>query len=232
MRYFNRNTILAACLSGSLMLTSCTAIQNANNTQKGVAIGAAGGAVLGGILGNNIGKGGNGALGAVLGGIIGGAAGGYIGNRMDKQAKEISQALPGAEVERVAEGIKLTLHENTVNFAFDSSNLTPQAKSNLDKLVEVFKQYPDTNLSVFGYTDSVGKDDYNLKLSERRANSVIAYLVSNGISRSRLSAKGLGEANPVASNETTAGRAQNRRVEFAITANEKMKAEAKAQTQQ
>jgi len=229
MKHLNTKTIAAICLSGSLMLTSCETIQNANNTQKGAAIGAVGGAVLGGVLGNNIGKGGNGALGAVLGGVVGGAAGGFIGNRMDKQAKEINQALPGAEVERVGEGIKLVLNENTVNFNFDSSNLTPTAKANLDKLAEVFKNNPDTDISVFGYTDSTGKADYNLKLSERRANSVISYLVASGLSQSRFTAKGMGIADPVATNETEMGRAQNRRVEFAITANEKMQEEAMRQ---
>lgn len=230
MKKFNTK-IAALFLSGSLVLTSCEAIQNANNTQKGVAIGTTSGAVLGGVLGNNMGKGGNGALGAVLGGIVGGAAGGLIGHKMDKQAKEINQALPGAEVERVGEGIKLVLNENTVNFAFDSANLTPTAKANLNKLIEVFRNNPDTDVNVYGYTDSVGKDSYNLSLSGRRANSVIEYFVANGLSRSRFSAKGMGEADPVASNETDAGRAQNRRVEFAITANEQMKAEAQKQAQ-
>ena len=102
--------IAAFFISGSLLLTSCEAVQNANNTQKGAAIGTAAGAVLGGILGNNIGKGGNAPLGAVLGGVVGGVAGGVIGNKMDKQAKEIKEVLPGAEVERVGEGIKVTLH--------------------------------------------------------------------------------------------------------------------------
>lgn len=222
MKFINKYSVAALFLSGSLLMTSCEAVQNANNTQKGAAIGVAGGAVLGGILGNNIGRGKNGALGAVLGGIVGGAAGGLIGNKMDKQAKEITEALPGAQVERVNEGIKVTLNENTVNFDFDSSNLTTLAKSNLDKLVSVFQQNPDTNINVYGYTDSKGADAYNLSLSERRANAVINYLAANGIAKSRMFAKGMGKADPVASNDTDAGRALNRRVEFAITANEKM----------
>ena len=91
------------------IFTGCEAVQNANNTQKGAVIGTAAGAVIGGILGNNIGKGKNSELGAVLGGIVGGVAGGVIGNKMDKQAKDIKEALPGAEVERVGEGIKICL---------------------------------------------------------------------------------------------------------------------------
>lgn len=226
MKLINKTNVAALLLSGSLLFTSCEAVQNANSTQKGTAIGTAAGAVIGGILGNNIGKGGNAPLGAVLGGVIGGVAGNRIGNKMDKQAKEIKDILPGAEVERVGEGIKVTLNENTVNFDFDSSNLTASAKANLDKLVTVLKNNPDTNINIYGYTDSKGADAYNLSLSQRRANAVKTYFSSNGISSSRLFVEGMGEANPVASNETEAGRAQNRRVEFAITANEKMIEEA------
>ncbi|WKS94676.1 OmpA family protein [Riemerella columbina] len=222
MKLFNKTNIAVAFLSSSLLLTSCESVQNANSQQKGTAIGTAAGAIIGGILGNNIGKGGNTAAGAVLGGIIGGVAGNVIGQKMDKQAKDIKEALPGAEVERVNEGIKLVLKENTVNFGFDSANLTNTAKANLDKLAKVFVENPDTNISIYGYTDSKGSDDYNLKLSDRRANAVVAYLASKGIAKSRMKAKGMGEAEPIASNDTDAGRAQNRRVEFAITANEEM----------
>jgi outer membrane protein OmpA-like peptidoglycan-associated protein len=222
MKIFNTTNIAALFMSSALMLTSCESIQNANNTQKGAAIGTASGAVIGGILGNNIGKGKNAALGAVLGGIVGGVAGGVIGNKMDKQAKDIKEALPGAQVERVNEGIKITLSENTVNFDFNSAALTTVSKSNLDKLAGVMVQYPDTNINVYGHTDSKGTDEYNLTLSQKRANSVIDYLVSKGIARTRLNAMGMGEKDPIATNETEAGRAQNRRVEFAITANEEM----------
>lgn len=222
MKIFNKTNIAALFMSSALMLTSCESIQNANNTQKGAAIGTASGAVIGGILGNNIGKGKNAALGAVLGGIVGGVAGGVIGNKMDKQAKDIKEALPGAQVERVNEGIKITLSENTVNFDFNSAALTTVSKSNLDKLARVMLQYPDTNINVYGHTDSKGTAEYNLTLSQKRANSVIDYLVSKGIARTRLNAMGMGEKDPIATNETEAGRAQNRRVEFAITANEEM----------
>ncbi|KDC45772.1 hypothetical protein DC53_21640, partial [Pseudoalteromonas fuliginea] len=102
--------------------------------------------------------------------------GGVIGNRMDKQAQRIEQTLPGAEVERVGEGIKLTLGENSVRFDTNKSSLTSTAKKNLDKLVTVFNEYPDTNIQIFGYTDSTGAVDYNLKLSEKRAESVEMYL--------------------------------------------------------
>ncbi|WP_313100650.1 OmpA family protein [Epilithonimonas sp.] len=224
----NKLNIATFFISGSLLLTSCETVQNANNTQKGAAIGTAAGAVIGGILGNNIGKGGNAPLGAVLGGVVGGVAGGVIGNKMDKQAKEIKETLPGAEVERVGEGIKVTLNENTVNFDFNSANLTTLAKTNLDKLVTVLKNNPDTNINIYGHTDSIGTDAVNLRISSQRAAAVKNYFVANGISASRMFTEGLGESSPIASNDTDAGRAKNRRVEFAITANEKMINDAKS----
>jgi len=214
--------ILAFTLVFTLVLTSCEAVKNTNKTQRGAGIGAVGGAVIGGILGNNIGKGGNGALGAVLGGVIGGVAGGVIGNKMDKQAREIDTALPGAEVVRVGEGIKLVLGENAVRFDFNKSTLTTQAKANLDKLVKVFTEYPDTNIVIYGYTDNKGAADYNLKLSQDRATSVKNYLIKKGLVATRFTVTGLGIADPIASNDTDEGRSKNRRVEFAITANDKM----------
>ncbi len=222
MKIFNTTNIAALFISSALMLTSCESIQNANNTQKGAAIGTASGAVIGGILGNNIGKGKNAALGAVLGGIVGGVAGGVIGNKMDKQAKDIKEALPGAQVERVGEGIKITLSENMVNFAFNSAELTSSAKTNLDKLATVLINNPDTNINIYGHTDNKGTAQVNQKISENRANSVKNYLISKGIASSRMITMGRGFSEPIASNDTDAGRAQNRRVEFAITANEEM----------
>ena len=222
MKIFNTTNIAALFMSSALMLTSCESIQHANNTQKGAAIGTASGAVIGGILGNNIGKGKNAALGAVLGGIVGGVAGGVIGNKMDKQAKDIKEALPGAQVERVGEGIKITLSENMVNFAFNSAELTSSAKTNLDKLATVLINNPDTNINIYGHTDNKGTAQVNQKISENRANSVKNYLISKGIASSRMITMGRGFSEPIASNDTDAGRAQNRRVEFAITANEEM----------
>ena len=218
-------------LSG-IVLSGCNSVKNANNTQKGAAIGAVSGAVIGGVLGNNLGKGGKGALGAVLGGVVGGVVGGVIGNKMDRQARSISESLPGAKVERVGEGIKLTLGENSVNFDFNKATLTSKAKANLDKLVPVFNEYPDTDIKIYGYTDSKGSDSYNLNLSEQRANAVKSYLAGRGLRASRFNITGMGEADPLASNDTDAGRAENRRVEFAITANAKMVEDAKKEAGQ
>lgn len=211
--------------------TSCESLKNTNNTQRGAGIGAIAGAVIGGVLGNNLSKGGNGAMGAVLGGVIGGVAGGVIGNKMDKQARQIDEALPGAEVERIGEGIKLVLNENAVRFNTNKSTLTTSAKANLDKLIPVFNEYADTNITIFGYTDSTGSADYNLKLSSERATSVKNYLISKGLVASRFNITGMGIADPIASNDTAEGKSKNRRVEFAITANEKMLEDAKKESE-
>ncbi|WP_298120076.1 OmpA family protein [Flavobacterium sp.] len=219
---------LVSAFAFSTVFTSCEATKNTNKTQRGAAIGAVAGAILGGVIGNNI-KGGNTAMGAVLGGVIGGVAGGVIGNKMDKQAREIQTALPGAQVERVGEGIRLVLGENAVRFDTSKSTLTAAAKANLDKLVPVFQSYADTDIVIYGYTDSTGKVEYNQTLSEQRAASVKTYLASKGLNTARFTTTGLGIADPIATNDTPEGRTQNRRVEFAITANAKMVEDAKKQ---
>ncbi len=229
MKKFTIITLVLVMAMGSL-LTSCDAVKNTNNTQKGAGFGAVAGGLLGAVLGNNLGKGGNGALGAVLGGVVGGVAGGVIGNKMDKQAREINTALPGADVVRVGEGIKLVLNENAVRFDTNKSTLTAAAKANLDKLVLVFNEYPDTNITIYGYTDNTGSAEYNLKLSQERASSVKNYLVNKGLLANRFNTTGLGIADPIATNDTPVGRSQNRRVEFAITANDKMVQDAKKES--
>ncbi len=218
---------LAILLLIGTVFTSCDAVKNTNNAQRGAGIGVAAGAILGAVIGNNVGGGGNGALGAVLGGVIGGAAGGVIGHRMDKQARKISEVLPGATVERVGEGIKLTLNENSVRFDTNKATLTTTAKANLDKLVPVFNEYSQTNIQIYGYTDNSGKPEYNLNLSEQRAASVKTYLSSKGIGASRFNITGMGIADPIATNDTKEGKSLNRRVEFAITANAAMVEDAK-----
>ncbi|WP_395090621.1 OmpA family protein [Vaginella massiliensis] len=224
---------IALLLGGTFLFSSCEAVKNTNNTQRGAAIGTVAGGVIGGVLGNNVGKGGNTALGAVIGAAVGGGAGILIGQKMDKQAEKIEQVLPGAEVVRTEEGINLILDENSrVTFEYNSSALTSVAKSNLDKLVKVFKEYPDTDLMVVGHTDNVGSQSYNLPLSEKRAKSVVDYLKTKGISASRLQYKGVGLSEPIADNSTKAGQAQNRRVEIAITANAKMIEDAKKEAGQ
>jgi len=223
-------TVLA--LTIIIGLGACEATKNANNKQKGAAIGATGGAILGAIIGNNVGGGGNGALGAVIGGAIGGGAGVLIGNEMDKQAQQIEEEIPGAVVERVDDGIVVTFDENSGVF-FDTAkyNVNAASKTNLDKLSGILVEYPDTDIMVIGHTDSVGSDASNMLLSERRAKAVTSYFTDvKGLSSGRLTTHWYGEKNPVADNATAEGRAKNRRVNIAIVPNDKMENDAKKQS--
>lgn len=216
------NKTLVGFMAIAIVLGGC---KNMTKTQKGAVIGTAGGAAAGAVIGKAAG---NTALGAIIGATVGGVTGAIIGKQMDKQAKEIENKVPGAKVERVGEGIVVNFEEKIL-FGFDRSDLNPSASGNLDKLVTILKEYPDTDIEIQGHTDSKGTDSYNQGLSDRRASAVASYLRGRGVSNARLSIKGFGESAPVASNDTEAGRAQNRRVDFLITANEKMKADAKKQ---
>jgi len=178
---------------------------------------------MGAVIGKSAG---NTALGAIIGAAVGGGAGAIIGHEMDKQAEEIAKNVPDAKVERVGEGIVVEFNSNVL-FAFDKSSLSDDSKNSIDKLVNVLNSYRDTNIEVQGHTDSRGSTTYNQNLSDQRASVVTGYLDGKGIADSRLTVKGFGESSPKYSNETADGRSQNRRVEFLITANEKMIAEAK-----
>ncbi len=225
MKRFNiKNVVILLTFT---LVFGCSAVKNANKTQKGAVIGAAGGAVIGGVIGNNVGKG-NTVLGAILGAAVGGVAGGYIGNRMDRQAERIEEEIPGAVVTRVGEGINVTFNEDAgVYFDTSKSNVKGTSATTLDKLAGIFKEYPNSNVLVEGHTDSAGPDDYNLKLSEQRAQSVTTYLVAQGIDGSRFATKWYGESQPRGDNATTEGKATNRRVELAIVASDELKEEAK-----
>jgi outer membrane protein OmpA-like peptidoglycan-associated protein len=215
---------LTAIVAASILLGGCKSM---NKTQKGAVIGTAGGAAVGAVIGKAAG---NTALGAIIGATVGGVGGALIGKKMDKQAKEIENRVPGAKVERVGEGIVVEFSEKIL-FGYDRSDLSASAEGNLDKLVSVLKEYPDTNIEVQGHTDSKGSDSYNQGLSQRRASAVATYLRNRGVSSSRITTKGYGETAPVATNDTDDGRAQNRRVNFLITANEKMKQDAQKEAQ-
>jgi len=211
-----------------ISFTSCKAVQNANNKQKGAVIGATGGAVLGAILGNNLGKGGNGELGAIIGGVVGGGAGLIIGNKMDKQAQKIEEEIPGVKVERLDDAILITFDENSgVFFATAKHNINAKSQTSLNKLVGIFKEYSDTNILVVGHTDSAGSDVYNMTLSKDRAYAVTNYLISKGLSSGRFKTNWFGETQPKHDNATPSGRAKNRRVNIAILPNENMIRDAK-----
>lgn len=210
---------LIMVLSAALMFTGCKSL---NKTQKGGAIGVGAGGAMGAVIGKATG---NTALGAIIGATVGGAAGAVIGHQMDKQAEEIKKTVPDAKVERVGEGIVVEFSSNVL-FGFGKSELSADAKTNLDKLVAVLNAYPDTDIQVQGHTDSKGSEAYNMNLSIERASTASDYIRGSGIATNRISIKGFGEAVPKYSNDTENGRSQNRRVEFLITANEKMKADA------
>jgi len=221
-------TIRQFTLFVSLLAMLASGCQSMNRTQKGAVIGAAGGGAVGAVIGKAAG---NTAMGAIIGAAVGGATGAIIGRKMDKQAEEMKKVLGDAEVRREGEGIVILFKEKVL-FGYDHSDLTTSAETNLNKLVNVLQKYPDTDIQVIGHTDSKGTDEYNQSLSERRANSVSAYLRNQGVNSARLSTKGMGESDPVASNEADEGRSLNRRVEFVITANDKMKADAKREAGQ
>lgn len=193
------------------------------NQKKGAGIGAAGGAAVGALIGH---KTGSTARGAIIGAVVGGAAGAVIGDRMDDQAEKLARELEGAQVSRVGEGIAVTF-DSGILFAFDSAALTSEARSNLRKLADSLEAEDRTNVMIVGHTDSDGRDSYNQHLSERRGHSAEDHLASLGVASSRLSARGRGEAEPIASNGTEEGRRQNRRVEVAIFANAAWREEAK-----
>lgn len=190
----------------------------ASNTTKGGAIGAGVGGALGAVIGN---KSDNTAVGAIIGATVGGAAGALIGRHMDKQAEELRRDLEGANVERVGEGIRITFGSGLL-FDHDSYQLKPDTEQNLVALSETLKKYDDTNILIEGHTDNTGAEDYNLQLSDWRAEAVSRFINEKGVKNGRITMQGYGESQPVASNETAEGRQQNRRVEVAIYANKKM----------
>src|SRR5690625_423535 len=214
-----------------LIFTGCEAIKNTNQAQRGGAIGATTGAAAGAVVGKNVGDGHNSVVGALIGAVVGGTAGALIGNKMDKQAREISDEIPGAEVSRVGEGIAVTFDENSgIYFATNKFDINEQSRSSLDKLVKIFKDYPNTNILLEGHTDNTGRAEYNMDLSEKRAKSVYEYLTSKGIEKDRFNIKWYGEEQPKHDKSTVEGRYKNRRVEIGIMADESMKEEAKQQS--
>jgi outer membrane protein OmpA-like peptidoglycan-associated protein len=210
-----KGIILISTLAMSIFIYGCSA----SNTVKGGAIGGVSGGVVGGVIGHYAG---NTVLGAIIGAAVGGTAGALIGNYMDKQADEMKNDIAGAKIERVGEGIKITF-DSGILFATNSSTLESQAKTNINKLAAILNKYPDTNILVTGHTDSDGAEQYNQTLSESRAKSVSNYTAMQGVSSSRFSVVGLGEGEPVASNDSSEGKRMNRRVEIAVFANDKLK---------
>lgn len=202
-----------------IMLPSVIIFQsacNASKRTKGAIIGAATGAATGAIVGKD-----NRAVGIILGAAVGGVAGGLIGEYMDRQAAEIQKDLEGATVERVGEGILVTFDSGLL-FDFDSYQLRPETIENLNRLASTLQKYDKTDVKILGHTDNVGTENYNSELSENRADAVENYLINMDVTPKRLDPVGLGENDPIASNETEIGRQKNRRVEVTIVASKKL----------
>jgi outer membrane protein OmpA-like peptidoglycan-associated protein len=205
-----RRTLVLVAITLALGISACSA----KRRDTGAVIGAAAGGVVGGVIGNQTGST---ARGAIIGAVVGGAAGAIIGHQMDQQAKELQQNIPGATVTRVGEGIVVTFASGLL-YDFDSDIVRAEAAQNLSTLAASLGKYPNTDLLIVGHTDSVGTDQYNQGLSERRARAASNYLIGQGVNAGRLQAVGRGETEPIAENNTDPGRQLNRRVEVAIYA--------------
>lgn len=207
----------AAVLALIATTTACTTTdpftgqQQISRTAGGAAIGAGVGALAGTLAGGDDRK------NALIGAGIGALAGGTIGNYMDRQQAELRDQLAGTgvSVTRVGNNIILNMPSN-ITFATDQDQVVPAFYSTLDSVVLVLNKYNQTLVDVYGHTDSTGSDQYNLGLSQRRAQSVASYLTGRGVNGQRFAVTGFGESRPIADNSTEAGRAQNRRVEIQI----------------
>lgn len=217
----NRQRAVAVLLAAATLGTAACA--SMSQKERGAVIGAGAGAAIGGVIGNQTGST---ARGAIIGAVVGGAAGAIIGHQMDQQAKELDQSIPGAKVERVGEGIQVTF-ESGLLFDFDSDRIRPDAAANFQELARSLNKFGNSNLLIVGHTDSQGDDAYNMGLSQRRANAASAYLQSQGVPASRISTSGRGESEPVATNDTEAGKQLNRRVEVAIYASPEYREQVK-----
>lgn len=211
----------------ALSLFATAGCNSMTNLGKGAAIGGGAGAGVGAGIGALIGGGKGAGIGAAIGAAVGSGAGMLIGKKMDKQKQQLEEELANkAKVESVTDqnglqAIKVTF-DGGILFPFNSTQLSQGAKQDLTSFASSLLQNPETNVQIFGYTDNVGSMAANQKVSTGRADAVLDYLRNSGVSSNRLSALGIPMADYVASNDTPEGRAQNRRVEIYITANQQM----------
>ena len=223
-----------ALLAGTILVGE-TACNSMNQTGKGALIGGGGGAALGAGLGAIIGGGKGAGIGSAIGAAVGAGAGALIGRRMDKQQQELQAQLANqAKVEQTTDqngmqAIKVTF-DGGILFPTNGTTLSPQAQADLSRFAVNLEQNPGTNVQVYGFTDNTGSLEVNQRVSTGRADAVLRYLVNSGVSPTRVTAQGIPMADYVASNETAAGRAQNRRVEIYITASPEMVQQAEAGT--
>jgi outer membrane protein OmpA-like peptidoglycan-associated protein len=199
----------------TVLLVLGVAACSLSRKEKGAIIGAGAGGIAGGVIGHQTGST---TRGAIIGAVVGGTVGAIIGHQMDQQAKELQQNIPGATVSRVGEGIAVTFASGLL-YDFDSDVVRAEAAVNLRNLAASLNKYPNTDLLIVGHTDAVGTSAYNQALSQRRATSAANFLTTQGVASTRLQSVGRGETEPIAGNDTEAGRQLNRRVEIAIVAN-------------
>jgi len=211
--------MLCAGMGTVLALAGCAAMET--KTGQGAAVGTAAGAAVGAGLGQAIGKNTKATLiGAAIGAVAGGLTGTAVGSYMDKQEQAMRDALAQSEaasVKREMDVLSVTF-KGDVSFDVNSATLKPGALDEIGRVAGVLNQYPQTTLVVAGHTDSTGAEDYNQKLSERRAEAVKTALVGQGVAPGRVTPVGYGESRPIATNDTAEGRQMNRRVEIRIQA--------------
>jgi len=213
-----RTSAVLAVLASTIVLAGCvTNPETGNQRISRAGIGAIGGALGGYLLGDVIG-GRNDRTEKIVGAGIGAIAGAGVGYYMDEQEKKLRAQTAGTGVDVVREGDELLLRmPSGITFGTDQASIQPQFYPTLNQVADTLKQYPKTAIDVLGHTDSTGSESYNQALSERRARSVADYLTAQGVQSVRVATRGYGEMQPIASNETESGRAQNRRVEIRIT---------------
>lgn len=218
---------LVVC-SLTVSLTACAAWQEQNRTTKGAVTGAATGAAAGSAIGAIVGGGEGAWKGAAIGAVVGGLSGGVIGNYLDKQAAEMEQVLAEQDrLRRRQDELHVALSSDIL-FETDKAFVQPGGRDKLARVADVLVEYPRTNITVVGHTDSRGADEYNYELSRRRAEAVADQLVASGVTPARISVRAEGESRPVSSNDNPEGRAMNRRVEMIIAPNENLRAEHRA----
>jgi outer membrane protein OmpA-like peptidoglycan-associated protein len=213
IKSYSRLALAIIVAGGMLGLGGCSGW---GQKERGAVIGAGAGAAVGAAVGSQVGST---AKGAIIGAAVGGTAGAIIGHQMDQQAKSLDDDLEGATVTRVGEGIVVTF-DSGILFDVDRSELRSASRANLQDLANNLRDYPRTDVLIIGHTDSTGPDAYNQTLSERRAQSAASYLQQLGVAGERVSTRGMGENDPVATNDTAEGRQLNRRVEVVIYADE------------
>jgi outer membrane protein OmpA-like peptidoglycan-associated protein len=218
IRFVKSSFVKAAAVGMTVLaFAACTTVNpytretQTSNAAKGAGIGAAAGAVVGLLTkGDKLEN-------ALIGAGVGALAGGGVGYYMDVQEAKLRQRMEGTGVSVTRNGDNITLNmPGNITFALNSADLNAQFYNALNGVAMVLKEYDKTVIEVAGHTDSTGSDQYNLQLSQRRAQSVASYLVSQGVKQERLITVGAGKAYPIASNATEEGRAQNRRVELTI----------------